>query len=50
MVNILEKWVVKQKIFSLYLLTCRVVEVLTIYKFLVYTTKTNSINYENISM
>ena len=38
------------KIFPLYLLTCRVVEVLTIYKFLAYITQKNSINYKNISI
>ena len=34
------------KIFPLYLLTCIVAEVLIIYKFLVYMTKKNSINYK----
>ena len=38
------------KIFPLYLITCRVVEVLTIYKFLAYITQKNSINYKNISI
>ena len=34
------------KIFPLYLLTCIVAKVLIIYKFLVYMTKKNSINYK----
>ena len=38
------------KIFPLYLLTCRVVEVLIIYKFLAYITKNKFHKLQNISI